>query len=691
MPFGNRKILIPFFVLLAYITVHCSSDSTPEERVATPGETVTLVGSFADGLTGSTAGCSQDTVKARVIADGAETASAATGPDCSFSVSVPADRAVSITFEKKDGSKLSYLYTNPYIIQPSTRDGFLSLLRVGAGKTLDLGRITIIRDMAFSEFEPQEGLDLDGGLKGLTSSTAGINPIAPAPIHARLTYSLEQVASGSDLASLQANKTFIEAANPNVKITSTGYMRGPLPMRGLWVKVGEKVYTADRDGVVTIDEIPSGVTVAKVYDHLSDSSPLMWLPLGQMTPTSKSPAEIHVKGFQAPSCGMDDQALCQTPLAANASLSAKVSVFTNTPLSAKPLPSFLANDLDACNHDYNESGCCLDYDGPTGSGSRNPGAQQLVDYLGSTCSKYVDEGCCAYEGGDAAFRLWAVAQAVKSTFGGDYKPLYYPKRCYDQNHKFRNCQWIDISSIGLGFYLSATAPTETAKPPTGAPWPLPQPFQTGVTHTESITVPPCTSKPLYLYNNLCSNESYVSFGGAGKLTPTGEVRHYGRAKPHEYAKTLNYTAPDIGPNIARVVALSRGFQRIIEITIPAGSCTATTQPPVTQPTPTPTPPAQPTNPPSVTGSCTGVTHFTSSSEITVCVRFANVAQGTTVNFSMGSATTSATTDSTGKACATFPISAYGSYSGLAGVSTDAGNAVLNWDITVTSAAQACSL
>lgn len=669
MSFGNRKVFIPFFVFLSFIAVYCSGGGS------TSGKAATVTGSFADSLSTSTAalistlqsgGCPQDTVIAHVFADGAETSSAATGADCLFSVTVPADRAVSITFEKKDGSKVSYLYTNPYIIQPGSRDGYLPLFRVGAGKTLDLGRITIISDMAFSEFEPQEGLDLEGAVQGLAPSSAGINPIAAAPLHARLTYTLEKVASGADLAYLQANKAAIEAANPNVRIIDTGMKRGPFPMRGLWVKVGENVYTADRDGLVTIVEIPAGVTVAKVYDHLSDSSPLMWLPLGRMTSVTQSPAEINITGFQPPICGMDDQSACQTPI------------------SAKALPSFSATDTDPCNHDYNATGCCLDYDGPSG-GTRQEGAQQLVNYLGSTCERYVDEGCCAFEGGDAAFRLWAVAQEIKSTFGGDYKPLYYPKRCYDQNHKWRNCQWIDISSIGIGFYLSANPPTETAKPASAGAWPLPQPFQPGTTHTESITVKPCTGKELYLYNNLCSNESYVSFGGAGSLSPTGVITHYGRSKPHEYAKTLTYTAPNIGPNFARVVALSRGFTRIIEINISAGSCTTPTpQPPSTSPPPT-------TNPPSVTGTCTGVTHHTGSSEITVGVKFANVEEGTTVTFSMGSQTTTGTTDSTGRAYGNFTISSYGSYSGMAGVSTSAGDAAVSWEITVTSAPVTCSL
>ena len=599
------------------------------------------------------------------MSGGAETASAATGADCLFTVTIPADRPVSITFEKKDGSRLSYIYTNPYIIQPGGLDGYLSLFRVGAGKTLDLGRILIINDMAMSEFEPQEGLDLEGGVQGLAPSSTGINPIPALPIHARLTYSMEKVATGTDLAYLQANKRTIEAANPNVKIIDTGMVRGPFPMRGLWVKVGDKVFTADRDGVVTIDEIPAGVAVAKVYDHLSDSSPLMWLPLGQMTPASESPAQIHVTGFQPPICGMDDQSSCQTAL------------------SAKKAPSFAATNNDLCNTDYNEFGCCLDYNGPTG-GTRQSGAQQLVDYLGSTCERYVDESCCSYEGGDAAFRAWAVAQTIKATFGGEYKPLYYPKRCYDQNHKFRNCQWIDISSIGLGFYLSATQPTETAKPASAGAWPLPQPFQPGTTHTESITVAPCTAKDLYLYNNLCSNESYVSFGGAGLLSPTGEIKHYSSSKPHQYLKTLHYTAPDIGPNFARVVALSRGFTRIIEINISAGSCTSATPPPTYTPPP-------PTNPPSITGTCTGVTHHSGFSEITVGVKFANVAEGTTITFSMGSQTTTGTTDANGKAYGTFTIYSYGAYSGTAGVSTDTGNAAVSWNITVTSAPQACTL
>jgi len=43
-----------------------------------------------------------------------------------------------------------------------------------------------------------------------------------------------------------------------------------------------------------------------------------------------------------------------------------------------------------------------------------------------------------------------------------------------------------------------------------------------------------------------------------------------------------------------------------------------------------------------------------------------------------------------KSCAEYPITSYGSYSGLFGISTDGGNVVVPWDITVTPAPRACS-
>ena len=111
------------------------------------------------------------------------------------------------------------------------------------------------------------------------------------------------------------------------------------------------------------------------------------------------------------------------------------------------------------------------------------------------------------------------------------------------------------------------------------------------------------------------------------------------------------------------------------------------------------PPATPSPAPGMSLSCVGVDHYNGHSIITVCAEFTNVsgADWSKVTASMGSTpaqTYSYTYDGElqtylTKTCASFLITQYGSYSGLMGVSTSGGTAVVSWDITVTSAEQAC--
>lgn len=105
-------------------------------------------------------------------------------------------------------------------------------------------------------------------------------------------------------------------------------------------------------------------------------------------------------------------------------------------------------------------------------------------------------------------------------------------------------------------------------------------------------------------------------------------------------------------------------------------------------------------PPGMSLACVGVEHGVGVSYIHVCVNLTNVSGANWSDFTvrMGS------TPSEGysytynsdlqtyltKVCSTFTIHQYGSYSGVAGITTDGGSAALTWDINVTSAPVACS-
>ena len=96
----------------------------------------------------------------------------------------------------------------------------------------------------------------------------------------------------------------------------------------------------------------------------------------------------------------------------------------------------------------------------------------------------------------------------------------------------------------------------------------------------------------------------------------------------------------------------------------------------------------------ISDSCSGVTHGSGQSTITVCVKLDPPDSGVSVGFSMSgpsgySSTSSGQSNSNGVACGTFTIYSYGSYSWSAGVSD--GGASTSGSITVSSAEQTCGL
>ncbi len=693
-----------FYLLIIALALFSPSCNSSKESTAT------ITGSFAiDAPDGDlfTAvdpiSCAETVTSVVATADVAEAASATVGGDCAFSLSVPAGKAIGLTFVSGETSAV-HLHANPYFGENAKPEQYLTRFRINGGVAFDMGRIRLLGAYAFSENTPlatldadkdgiPDGFDADYDLLGLVTQADvdedtiangadncpfetnagqadgdgdGVGDaceIGSFPLKGSFSYSLVKVSTGAELAYLQANKATLEASDGMITITDTGLTRGPITMKGLWVKLGSTVTMMDRSGVLTLTEIPAGVAVAGVYDQLSSPGPLAWLPLYKLGSGSTTP--IHMTGFFPQPCGMDDYVSCST-----------VTEGRSDPVAA--------TDNDPCNHDYNANSCCLDYDGPTGGSDKSFG---LTAYLGSTCERYVDNGCCAFEGGDVAFRAYAVWATLKTVVGYDYDPLYMPRQCY-RSHMRRNCQWIDIYSQGYGLYLSATEPSESSQPSPALPWPLPIPGQSGDTYTEEISVGCGEEKTLYLFNNLCTNESEVTFEGNGSLDPVGTIDHSLVGRRHKYLNTLTYTAP-AGPTVDIVTATARGFTRKVEITV--GCSVIATVPPVTEttePTPTPTPV---TTEPTVSANCTGVTHHSGYSEVLVCVRWNDVPEGTEMKVIMGSQTQTASVKADGSACASFTIYSYGPYSGTAGVTTDGGIAAISWDITVGSGAVACSM
>jgi len=164
---------------------------------------------------------------------------------------------------------------------------------------------------------------------------------------------------------------------------------------------------------------------------------------------------------------------------------------------------------------------------------------------------------------------------------------------------------------------------------------------------------------------------------------------------------FNLTSVALGNNVFATMtqlAFARAHQLMVAYMVSLLNSTTTTtgandNPSTTTDTPSGDSGGTTSAPTTISNSCSGVTHHSGYSVITVCVKIHPPASGTEIDFGMtgaygyGPATGSGLTDANGVACATFTIYNYGGYSWDATVYGE--TASTNGTINVDALSQSC--
>lgn len=232
--------------------------------------------------------------------------------------------------------------------------------------------------------------------------------------------------------------------------------------------------------------------------------------------------------------------------------------------------------------------CCLDYDGRCKDSPLrrwDDCGLRLQQFILSTCAWWVNTGCCINEG--------AIVNILPGVLGPG---------CYD-NHRGRECQDIDASTLGLQLTTRDVAQNKAADPRTllGEDRALLQ--------TETVNVPCGATAQVQLHNNTCDNYTNLSFNGfldrsscpaGGSVSSTGDLAHFAgtgfagtstegtAAYRHIVDQPIVYTAPSeirscggVGTDV--LSAIAGGFVRKVAFVVDCSKGVAVDPTPISTP------------------------------------------------------------------------------------------------------------
>ncbi|MES9853135.1 MAG: thrombospondin type 3 repeat-containing protein [Candidatus Thiodiazotropha sp. L084R] len=576
--------------------------------------------------------CPSAAVKILVLRGNETISQASIAEECDFEVDIPAATPVSLRFADASESDLGVIiYHNPRISQGGRLEEFIDQFQLPSGASEDIGNILLLPDHAIALLQRNPLLFQDSDGDGVTDAmdsdfkvfelisnrdvdNDGIEnesdncpyesnlsqedtnqdgkgdacSITPdMPLYGQLTLSLvKKLATQEEVDAIIEDPSLLDATllavsedEPNTIVF------GPIPQGGNWVITQNQKVMIDPDGYFTLDAITdpdSGLAV--VVREPTDDTPLFTFPLHKLSTDSLNPAVIDIKSSFPRPCGMDGD-VCHNPVSAEKGDALHHAKHEHTDLpQIHPYEEQGDEGVSGnCKEDYNTYPCCLDYDGPLAGPDAEPQTDSVTEvqvYLGSTCHESVLHNCCTNERGDFAYR----AVEILRIFSDDIDELYEPIGCHD-NHKKRNCQWIDYDTDQRGLFLSATSPSIIQRSPRYQENTRPQ---TGSLHIENIVVACGEEKTLYLYNNTCRNETVLHFerniGGSAKLNadsvdnereiPANEranplvVRHYKDGlDSFIFQRSITYTAPSEPGSADAISAQAGGIHRRVNIEV----------------------------------------------------------------------------------------------------------------------------
>ncbi len=343
-------------------------------------------------------------------------------------------------------------------------------------------------------------------------------------------------------ATLLAQQTELEALGYVVAPDGSSVGWPEMPARGWLVRMGDRLTLSDADGAFTVTLNEGDATIGSIAHPQQPDAPLFELRADQLGRLEADAVEFEIEVEFNGGCGMNDDPAFPDPAACN-DLLAQTSpseshrhhdlhhdhdhagtteppetghtVAIDTRAFSETDPSQAQRSEALGTYPLGNQNCCRQYDG-IGDGDTTTALGVVTNYIGSTCARLVNDGCCAGELGSFT------ASALK-TLG-----LVEPISC-KRNHKGRYCQEVTQGNLVGRVRESIVGPSSNHD----------------VTLGETIDIT--------IHNNACFGETFVEktheeiFGVLSGSAYSGDrITHFDGVAPLEMYvadRDLTYVTP----------------------------------------------------------------------------------------------------------------------------------------------------
>ncbi len=234
------------------------------------------------------------------------------------------------------------------------------------------------------------------------------------------------------------------------------------PGIGLWIKVGSEYSQAAKDGIFTIERIPTGESKGYVYKNQDDKKPIWEFPLSMLSNTCNNltPIIVEIEMLGLSPMDTSDASSSLLPSSQNQQpVNGLSSLLKSETLPgcalwqegiADPIASF-GLDYRRLTKEGKTEGCCQDYNNPLRSGSLSGDGVKYKSNQGDHCEtqrilNWDNSTCYKWSSDIFGFECWN-EQAYRIKGGLDVIFGKGPS-CWE-NHKYRNCQQMNPKGFSI--------------------------------------------------------------------------------------------------------------------------------------------------------------------------------------------------------------------------------------------------